>query len=156
MRSLTVAAFALLLLLPPLDRAVAQTGQDLLQQAVVKERANGDLRGAIAIYERIVREFRADRPLVANALVQLGSCYERLGSTEAERAYQRVVREFGDQAEFVAQARTRLAGLRTAAAPGRGPVARRLLTTAATHGSSPSSRPPFYDPARPASRRWSS
>ena len=128
MRSVTVAALALLFLLPPLDRAVAQTGHDLLQQAVVRERANGDLRGAIAIYERIVREFRADRPLVANALVQLGSCYERLGSTEAERAYQRVVREFGDQAEFVAQARSRLAGLRTAAAPARGPAARLLLT----------------------------
>ena len=130
MRSITVAALALLFLLTPLDRAVAQTGRDLLQQALVRERANGDLRGAIAIYERIVREFRADRPLVANALVQLGSCYERLGSTEAERAYQRVVREFADQAEFVAQARTRLAGLRTAAATaaGRGPVARRLLS----------------------------
>ena len=109
---------------------MAQTGHDLLQQALVRERANGDLRGAIAIYERIVREFRADRPLVANALVQLGSCYERLGSTEAERAYQRVVREFGDQTEFAAQARTRLAGLRTAAAPGSGPTARLLLSRA--------------------------
>jgi Tol biopolymer transport system component len=133
MRSITVAALALLFVLAPLDRAVAQTGHDLLQQALVRERANGDLRGAIAIYERIVREFTADRPLAANALVQLGSCYERLGSTEAERAYQRVVREFGDQTEFVAQARTRLAGLRTAAAPARGPAARRVLSAEDTH-----------------------
>jgi Tol biopolymer transport system component len=73
------------------------------------------LRGAIEIYERIAREFTADRPLAAKALVQLGQCYEKLGSTEAERAYRRVVREYADQNDLVAQARTRLAALDRAA-----------------------------------------
>jgi Tol biopolymer transport system component len=94
---------------------VAQTGNDLFQQALVKERADGDLRGAIEIYERIAREFTADRTLAAKALVQLGQCYEKLGSTEAERAYQRVVSEFADQSAIVAQARSRLAALQRAA-----------------------------------------
>jgi len=95
--------------------AAAQTGNDLFQQALVKERADGDVRGAIRIYERIVRGFTAQRTLVAQALLQLGQCYEKLGSTEAERAYRRVVREFADQDDLVAQARTRLDALGRAA-----------------------------------------
>ena len=49
--------------------------------------------------------------VVAKALLQLGQCYERLGDTEARRAYERLVREFADQADLVAQARARLASL---------------------------------------------
>ena len=44
--------------------ALAQTGHDLLQQALVKEQADGDLRAAIALYERIAREFATDAALV--------------------------------------------------------------------------------------------
>ena len=95
--------------------ALAQSGHDLFQQALVKERADGDLRGAIGLYERIVGEFSEDRALSAKALVQMGQCYEKLGSTEAEQAYQRVVRDFGDQQQPVAEARTRLAALQRAA-----------------------------------------
>jgi len=95
--------------------ALAQTGHDLLQQALVMEQAEGNLRAAIELYERIVEEFPGDGALAARALVQMGQCYEKLGSQEAERAYQRVVRDYGDQAVFVAQARERLAALRPAA-----------------------------------------
>jgi hypothetical protein len=94
---------------------LAQSGHDLFQQALVKERADGDLTGAIGLYERIVQEFSTDRALSAKALVQMGLCYEKLGSTEAEQAYRRVVREFGDQEEPVAEARNRLAALERAA-----------------------------------------
>jgi Tol biopolymer transport system component len=94
---------------------LAQSGHDLFQQALVKERAEGDLRGAIDLYERVAREFASDRALAASALVQVGRCYEKLGSTEAESAYQRVVRDFADQGDMVAQARTRLAMMQRAA-----------------------------------------
>ncbi len=97
------------------DWAEAQTAHDLFQQALVKERADGDLRGAIAIYEHIVRAFTEDRTLMAKALVQMGQCYEKLGSTEAERAYRRVVREFADQDDLVVRAQSRLAALQRAA-----------------------------------------
>jgi len=50
---------------------LTQSGQDLLQQALVKEQADGDLRAAIAIYQRIVRDFAGDRVLAAKALMQL-------------------------------------------------------------------------------------
>jgi Tol biopolymer transport system component len=91
--------------------AAAQTGNDLFQQALVKERADGDVRGAIRIYERIVREFARDRALAARTLVQLGGCQERLGDQEARRAYRRVVQEYPDQREMVEEARARLAVL---------------------------------------------
>jgi Tol biopolymer transport system component len=115
MRAITIAIVAVSLTLLGTAPVLAQSGHDLFQQALVKERADGDLRGAIGLYERIVQEFSADRALSAKALVQMGQCYEKLGSTEAEQAYQRVVREFGDQEQPVAQARTRLAALQRAA-----------------------------------------
>ena len=100
-------------------RAAAQTGNDLFQQALVKERADGDVQGAIRIYERIVREFAGDRALAARALVQLGGCHERLGSEDAQRAYRRVLQDYADQTEMVREARARLAAIGSgAASPG--------------------------------------
>jgi len=99
---------------------LTQSGQDLFQQALVKEQADGDLRGAIAIYQRIVRDFASDRTLAAKALVQMGRCYEKLGqaeASEARKAYERVVREFGEQKDLAAEARARLAGLTSSTEP---------------------------------------
>jgi tricorn protease-like protein len=106
-----VAALALAMVQLVAAPAAAQTAHDLLQQALVKEQAEGDLRGAIELYERIVAEFSAERPVAAKALVQMGLCYEKLGTGEAERAYRRVVQDFPDQRDMVEQARTRLTAL---------------------------------------------
>jgi tetratricopeptide (TPR) repeat protein len=110
--------------------ALAQTGHDLLQQALVMEQAEGNLQEAIRLYERVVQEFGGDGALAARALVQMGKCYEKLGSQEAVRAYQRVVSDYADQAEFVAQARELLANMRGAAQAGaeqpRGITTRRV------------------------------
>ena len=133
MKRITLTVVILSLMALGVGPASAQSGHDLFQQALLKERAEGELREAIQLYEQIVRDFAADRTLAARALVQVGQCYEKLGSTEAERAYQRVVSDFADQAELVAEARARLAALRSAAtAPSRGPVARRVLSGADT------------------------
>jgi Tol biopolymer transport system component len=90
-------------------------GNDLLQQALVKERAEGNLKEAIQIYGQIVQKHGANRPLAAKALLQMGRCYERLGQADARRTYERLVKEYGDQNEAVAEARTRLATLIAAA-----------------------------------------
>jgi Tol biopolymer transport system component len=111
--ALVAAALTMLVGVP----ALTQSGQDLFQQALVKEQAAGDLNGAIVIYQRIVRDFRSDRALAAKALVQLGQCYEKLGSTEARKAYQRVVTEYADQPDQLTLARARLAALAAAATP---------------------------------------
>ena len=130
MRRLTIPALALLLLLAGALPSRAQTGRELFQQALVMERSQGDLKGAISLYERIVREFATDRSLTASALLQLGECYEKQGSAQARQAYQRVVTEFADQGDLAAQARTRLAALQGEAAPPlKGPVARLIFTS---------------------------
>ena len=97
----TVAAFGM----------PAQSGHDLFQQALVKERAEGNLQEAIDLYDRIVRDFPGDHALAAKALVQMGQCYEKLGKAGAKKAYERVIRDYADQAEPLQVARTRLAAL---------------------------------------------
>ena len=91
--------------------ALQDRGNDLLQQALVKERAEGNLKEAIRIYGQIVQKYGANRPLAAKALLQMGRCYERLGQADARRTYERLVKEYGDQNDSVAEARTRLAAL---------------------------------------------
>ncbi len=90
-----------------------QSGHDLYQQALVKERAEGNLHEAIDLYEQIARDFPDDHALAAKALVQMGQCYEKLGKAEAKKAYQRVIRDYADQAEPLQVARSRLAALTT-------------------------------------------
>ncbi|MFT5142565.1 MAG: tetratricopeptide (TPR) repeat protein [Rhodothermales bacterium] len=67
--------------------ALAQTGEDLLQQAVRTERLSGNLDAAIALYEQIVEQYAGDRDLSSQALLQLARAYESLGRTEARKAY---------------------------------------------------------------------
>ncbi len=100
-----------------------------LQQAMHVEQVEGNLDHAIQLYRDIVARYAGVRAVAAKALLQLGQCYEKLGRTEATSAYQRLVGEYGDQSEEVAAARARLAALQQAPAEGRGPVARRLLSS---------------------------
>ena len=85
-----------------------QSGYDLYQQALSKERAEGKLAEAIALYDRVVRESAGDRPLAAKALLRLGECHEKLGDTESRKTYERIVRDFADQKDVAEQARARL------------------------------------------------
>jgi Tol biopolymer transport system component len=105
---------------------VAQNGNDLFQQALVKERTAGDLNAAIALYQTIVQKHASDRALVAKALVQIGACYEKLGSGDAIKTYERVVREFSNEKESVATARSRLAALQSTIAAPPGLTARQI------------------------------
>jgi len=111
MKTITSALGLALVLLVGVGRMSAQSGYDLFQQALTAERADGNLAGALTLYQRVVSEFAGDRALVARALVRLGDGYEKLGDPQARAAFERVVREFADQVESAAQARTRLAVL---------------------------------------------
>jgi Tol biopolymer transport system component len=101
-----VAAFAAVI------TSQTPSGHAVFEQALAKERVEGNLQEAIRLYERVVAEFAADRALAAKALVQVGLCYEKLGRDEAARAYGRLLRDFADQADAVSQARARLAALK--------------------------------------------
>ena len=106
-----VAIVIVLAILSAIPLAGARQGVDLFQKALAVERADGDLRQAIRLYEQVVKENAGDRALVARALLRIAECQEKLGQRDAAKVYERIVREFADQADTVIVARTRLAGL---------------------------------------------
>ena len=85
--------------------------QLLLEKATKLELVDGDLKGAIAIDERILGVQGVPRAVAARALLHLGECHEKLGHAEARKAYERLVREFADQKDEAGRARARLAAL---------------------------------------------
>ena len=108
MRRIAVAVLAAALL------AGAQPKDDaerLLKAAHNTELVDGDLKGAIKQYGEIVAKYtKADRAVVAMALVRMAECYQKMGDAEARKIYEQVVREYGDQKQAVAEARARLGG----------------------------------------------
>lgn len=86
-----------------------------MKLAQQKAEVEGDLKGAIDEYRKVVAAAGSNRALAAEALVRMADCYQKLGVTEAQTIYQRVVRDFADQREQVALARMRLGGASTAA-----------------------------------------
>lgn len=111
--SRTVIALCVAGLLLAVGGAAQQTdsAQALLRAASDTAAVDGDLAAAIKQYQAIVDKFRADRAVVASALVQMAECYQKLGDAESRRIYERVVREFTDQVASVTTARARLAML---------------------------------------------
>ena len=109
------------LLLAPL---VAQDVQVELQRAVQKEVATGDLKGAIADYQAIVRRAGDNKAVAAQALIRMADAHRKLGDAEAKRIYERVLREFPDQKEAVAHARAALGSEGPTRIPGSGRSAR--------------------------------
>jgi Tol biopolymer transport system component len=91
--------------------AQQQTAEQLFQSGVYAEEVEGNLSKAIDIYSEILERFPDNIAVGAKAQLHLGFCYEKLGRTEAIKAYERVLKKFGGQAEQVAAARERLAAL---------------------------------------------
>jgi Tol biopolymer transport system component len=83
----------------------------LLQRAIQKEMVDGDLKGAIELYKKVMTAAGVSPRTAADALVHIGLAYERTGDVEARKAYERVMREYSGQAEAVTTAQRRLAGL---------------------------------------------
>ena len=128
--SKTVVALTLAMLLGCAGAVCAQSSGELYQQALRKERTDGDLAAAIKLYQRVAAG--SDRELAARALVRVGEVYERMGKQEARSAYERVLREFADQAQSVQLARTRLAALNENAVAGKASGNTLTLTQLAT------------------------
>jgi Tol biopolymer transport system component len=101
----------LILVLAAAGVLAAQTGDAdvMLQRAIRKESVEGDLKGAIDLYKKVIAGAAKNRAAAAKALLRLGECYEKQGNAEAQRTYERLVREFSDQAEQAREARARLA-----------------------------------------------
>lgn len=124
-----IAVITLVILAAGSGTLRAQSGYDLFQKALATERVDGNLREAIQLYERVVKQFATDRALVASALVRMAECHQKLGHAEARTLFERVVREFGDQTTAVTEARSRLAALLPPAAPSPSTQTARLVWT---------------------------
>ena len=79
-----------------------------LRAGIEKESVEGDLRSAIALYERAAREAGSDRALAARALLASADAYRKLGDPRARTAYEVLVARYADQQVYAAAARTRL------------------------------------------------
>jgi Tol biopolymer transport system component len=105
-----------------------QSGHDLFQKALAAERGDGDLAGAIALYQKVI-DGTKDESLAAKAQLRIGICYERLGSREARAAYRRLIAEYPGQKDEVALAKERLSKLESADGSARSlPVFRKVRT----------------------------
>lgn len=130
MRFRVVCGVVLVLMLAvALPGNAQQSAEQLFQSGLYKEEVEGDLRGAVQIYENILKDFPDNRSVAAKALLQMGLCYEKLGVAGAQNVYRRLVQEFGDQPGVVQIARDRLQQL-DAGLPGdqvAGPTYRLVL-----------------------------
>src|SRR5689334_6728463 len=87
---------------------------ELMEAALTKETIEGDLKGAIALYEQAAKEAGSNRSLAAKAQLRLAAAHQKQGTETARAIYERVVREYGDLTEVASEAEARLNGLRTA------------------------------------------
>jgi Tol biopolymer transport system component len=85
-----------------------------LERAIRKETLEGDVKGAISLYEKAASEAKSDRSLAARALLRLAEAHARLGDTSARKVYERILRDFADQPDAAQTARARLAATATA------------------------------------------
>src|SRR4051812_550392 len=93
-----------------LQAQAARPADVQMKAAQQKADVQGDLKGAIEDYKRIVANARGNRALAAEALVHMAECYQKLGDAESRKIYEQIVREYADQRDAVATARARLGG----------------------------------------------
>jgi Tol biopolymer transport system component len=93
-----------------------QSAEELYQTALLKKEAEGDLGGAIKLFQSIIVKFPDTRDVAAKAQLQIGACFEKLGLTQAEEAYKKVIEKYPEQSNTVREARKKLALLTKAQA----------------------------------------
>jgi len=96
----------------------SQNGYDLFQKALAKERGEGNLEEAIALYKKVVEEAK-DKSLAAKAQLRIGICYEKLGqekAKQAQKAFQMVIDNYPQQTDTVKAAKEKLSILMRAKA----------------------------------------
>jgi Carboxypeptidase regulatory-like domain/Polysaccharide lyase family 4, domain II/Tetratricopeptide repeat len=88
----------------------AQSPQELFNQALVQERAAGNLEQAAQLFQQVARASSDDRSLAVQGLMGAARSYQKLGQTDqSKRLYDEVIRSYADQKEQVALARQYMA-----------------------------------------------
>jgi Tol biopolymer transport system component len=86
------------------------TGQ-IFERALYLEESQGDLKGAISLYETIVKDDNAERAVAAKAQLHIGLCSEKLGVQNAQKEYQAVIDNYPEFEKEVTVAKNRLSQL---------------------------------------------
>jgi len=91
----------------------------LFEKAKFTMETKGDLKGAIDLFEEIIKKYPNERDYAAKSLYLIGICYEKLGERQAQQAqeaFQRIVQDYPDQTEEVSLAKEKLLILQNAQA----------------------------------------
>ncbi|MBU4253597.1 MAG: tetratricopeptide repeat protein, partial [Acidobacteria bacterium] len=89
----------------------------MLRSAIEKEEVDGDLQGAIALYQQIIEKFSGNQSIAAQAQLRIGLCHEKLGQKNVKQAldaFQKVINNYPFQSEEVKAAREKLSFLQKA------------------------------------------
>jgi tetratricopeptide (TPR) repeat protein len=106
--SRSILATAIIVLLPSLAPAAASSSE-LLEKGIYTEETKGDVDAAIAIYQQLLTEAKANQSLAAQAQYRLALCLAKKNrTTEANAAFEKLIAEYPGEKEFVAKARERL------------------------------------------------
>src|SRR4030043_1849838 len=76
----------------------------LFEKAKFTMETKGDLKGAIELFEEIIKKYPDERDYAAKSLYLMGICYEKLGEKQAQQAqaaFQRIVEDYPDPAAGV-------------------------------------------------------
>jgi len=90
------------------SRIQQESAKELFEKAIYLEETKGELEKAIAVYDRIIKEFPDERAIAAKAQLHIGTCFEKLGIKEAQKAYQNVIDKYPEQTESVKIAKEKL------------------------------------------------
>jgi TolA-binding protein len=89
---------------------IASGFQNSSEHKVIFEKAKftmetkGDLKGAIKLFEEIIKKYPDEREYAAKSQLYIGLCYEKLGmkqAKQAQKAFQKVIDNYPEQAEVV-------------------------------------------------------
>ncbi len=106
------AVFLTVVVLVSFQHALTQeSAEELYQAALFKKNADGDLEGAIELFNKILKDFPESRKVCAHAYLQLGMCYEKLGMKQAQKSYQQVIDSYPEQTDTVEVAKEKLSNL---------------------------------------------
>jgi len=88
-----------------------QNAGQLYKTGLYEEEVGGDLQKAIETFQDILKRFPDNREVAAKAQLHIGLCYDKLGTSEAEKAFQKVIDNYPEQSDAVREAREKLAVL---------------------------------------------
>lgn len=83
----------------------------LFEKAKFTMETKGDLKGAIELFEEIIKKYPNERDYAAKSQLYIGMCYEKLGIREAEKAFQKVIDNYPEQKNEVTIAQEMLSRL---------------------------------------------